>query len=55
VRDELKRAGFDASAIRRGPYLYRWDLPPGLRGAEEQLIAEGQIPATGGRFIAFKS
>jgi SAM-dependent methyltransferase len=55
VRDQLKRAGFDVSAIRRGPYLYRWDLPPGLRGAEEQLIGEGQIPATGGRFIAFKS
>jgi SAM-dependent methyltransferase len=55
VRAELQRAGFEATAIRPGPYLYRWDLPPGLRGAEEQLIAEGQIPATGGRFIAIKS
>jgi len=55
VRAELQRARFEATAIRRGPYLYRWDLPPGLRGAEEQLIAEGQIPATGGRFIALKS
>jgi SAM-dependent methyltransferase len=55
VRDQLKTAGFDATAVRRGPYLYRWDLPPGLRGAEEQLIAEGQIPATGARFIAVRS
>jgi SAM-dependent methyltransferase len=55
VRGRLKEAGFAATAVRRGPYLYRWDLPPGLRGAEEQLIAEGQIPATGGRFIALKS
>jgi hypothetical protein len=55
VRDQLKAAGFAASAVRRGPYLYRWDLPPGLRGAEEQLIAAQQLPATGGRFIAIKT
>jgi SAM-dependent methyltransferase len=55
VRNQLTAAGFDPSAVRRGPYLYRWDLPPGLRGAEEQLIAEDQIPATGGRFVAVRS
>ena len=35
----------------RGPYLYRWELPPGLRGSEEQLIAAGALPATGARFV----
>jgi SAM-dependent methyltransferase len=35
----------------RGPYLYRWELPPGLRGSEEQLIAAGSLPATGARFV----
>jgi SAM-dependent methyltransferase len=33
-----------------GPYLYRWSLPPGLRGAEEAAIAAGEIPAVGVRF-----
>jgi len=36
----------------RGPYLYRWKIDPALRGEEEELIAAGQIPATGARFIA---
>ncbi|MGH2804773.1 MAG: class I SAM-dependent methyltransferase [Thermoleophilaceae bacterium] len=31
----------------RGPYLHRWDLPPGLRGTEERLIAADRLPATG--------
>jgi len=35
----------------RGPYLYRWDLPPGLRDAEEELIAAGRLPATGARLV----
>ena len=35
----------------RGAYLYRWDLPPGLRDAEEQLIAQGRLPATGARLV----
>ncbi len=33
----------------RGPYLYRWELPPGLRDVEEQLIADGRLPAIGAR------
>jgi SAM-dependent methyltransferase len=33
-----------------GPYLYRWSLPPGLRGAEEAAIAAGELPAVGVRF-----
>jgi SAM-dependent methyltransferase len=36
----------------RGPYLYRWDVPPGLREAEEALIAAGTLPATGARFVS---
>lgn len=35
----------------RGPYLYRWELPPGLREPEEQLIAAGRLPATGARLL----
>jgi SAM-dependent methyltransferase len=36
----------------RGPYLYRWDLPPGLREAEVELIAAGALPATGARLVS---
>jgi SAM-dependent methyltransferase len=38
----------------RGPYLYRWEIDPALRGEEEELIAAGKIPATGARFIAIR-
>jgi SAM-dependent methyltransferase len=38
----------------RGPYLHRWDLPPGLRGAEEELIAAGELPATGARLVGVR-
>lgn len=34
----------------RGPYLYRWNLPPECRAAEEQLIAADQLPVLGARF-----
>jgi hypothetical protein len=34
-----------------GPYLHRWDLDPGLREAEELLIAAGRLPATGARLV----
>lgn len=33
------------------PYLHRWNLEPGLRDAEERLIASGELPATGARLI----
>jgi SAM-dependent methyltransferase len=38
----------------RGPYLYRWDVPPGLREDEERLIAGGGLPATGARLVAVR-
>jgi SAM-dependent methyltransferase len=38
----------------RGPYLYRWEIDPALRGEEEEQIAAGTIPATGARFIAIR-
>jgi SAM-dependent methyltransferase len=38
----------------RGAYMYRWDLDPGLRAAEERLIAGGRLPAIGARFVAVR-
>ena len=38
----------------RGPYLYRWNLPPGLREPEEQLIAAGELPAVGARIVGVR-
>jgi SAM-dependent methyltransferase len=37
-----------------GPYLYRWDLPPGLREPEEQLIAAGELSAVGARLVGVR-
>ncbi|MGH2948133.1 MAG: methyltransferase domain-containing protein [Solirubrobacteraceae bacterium] len=42
---------FDLREPVRGPYLHRWDVPPGLRAAEEHLIAVGRLRATGARLI----
>jgi SAM-dependent methyltransferase len=50
LRDAL--AGwFSLGETVRGSYLHRWHLPPGLRGAEEELIAAGELPATGARVV----
>jgi len=38
----------------RGPYLYRWELPPGLRELEEELIADGRLPAIGARMVGMR-
>ena len=38
-----------------GPYLYRWDLDESFRAAEENLIARGQLPAVGARFVAYRT
>lgn len=40
---------FDLEDPVRVPYLYRWDLQPGLRAQEEEWIAAGRLPATGVR------
>jgi SAM-dependent methyltransferase len=50
LRDVLSE-WFELEEPVRGPYLYRWDLPPGLRAAEEDEIAAGRLPATGARLI----
>jgi SAM-dependent methyltransferase len=46
------RQWFEVGPPVRGAYLYRWEIDPGLRGTEEELIAAGALPATGARFIA---
>ena len=35
-------------------YLFRWPLRPELRDEEERLIAAGEIPAIGSRFVAIR-
>jgi SAM-dependent methyltransferase len=50
IRTELS-PWFEVGEPVPGPYLYRWDLPDGLRGAEEEQIARGALPATGARLI----
>ena len=45
---------FELGEPVRGPYLHRWHLPPGLREAEERLIGEGRLPATGARLVGVR-
>jgi SAM-dependent methyltransferase len=54
IRAELARE-FVLGEVAYGAYLYRWELPPGLRAEEERLIASGHIPAVGARFVATRS
>jgi SAM-dependent methyltransferase len=51
ILDELG-AHFDFGTPVRGAYLYRWNLGERFRLPEEELIAEGRIPAVGARVIA---
>jgi SAM-dependent methyltransferase len=51
---DLLRSVEDRFVKRRlefGPYLYRWDLPPGVKAEETELIATGAIEATGLRYV----
>jgi SAM-dependent methyltransferase len=50
LREQLER-WFELEDTVRVPYLHRWDLPPGLLGEEERLIAAGELPATGARLV----
>jgi len=54
IRSVLVAAGFDVGEPIRGPYLYRWDLDPGLRPVEERLVGAGDLPATGARLVGVR-
>ena len=43
---------FDVGELVPGTYLYRWHLDESVRPAEEELVARGELPLTGVRFIA---
>jgi SAM-dependent methyltransferase len=45
------RPWFELSAPARGSYLHRWEMPRGMRAIEEQLIADGELPAIGARIV----
>jgi SAM-dependent methyltransferase len=53
LRDALA-PWFSLEPVVRGPYLYRWELPAGLRGEEERLIGAGALPATGARLVGMR-
>jgi ubiquinone/menaquinone biosynthesis C-methylase UbiE len=53
VREELA-AWFDLGEPVPGAYLYRWHIDPALRAEEEELIASGELPAVGTRFVAIR-
>jgi SAM-dependent methyltransferase len=53
LRDVLG-ARFALGEPVRGAYLHRWNLPPGLREPEEQLIAAGELPAIGARLVGVR-
>jgi SAM-dependent methyltransferase len=45
---------FELGDAERGPYLYRWNLPADMRATEEALIATGELPAIGARFVGIR-
>ncbi len=53
LRDALA-PWFELGEPVRGPYLYRWDMPAGMREPEEALIAAGDLPATGARLVGVR-
>ena len=53
VREELA-PWFDLGEPVPGAYLYRWPYLPERRDEEERLIAAGELPAVGCRFIAIR-
>ena len=53
IREELA-PWFDLGEPVPGAYLYRWPYLPERRDEEERLIAAGELPAVGSRFIAIR-
>lgn len=56
--DRLRRAlapWFDVGEPVRGTYLYRWKLDESMRPLEAELVASGELPATGVRIVASRS
>ena len=53
IREELA-PWFDLGEPVPGAYLYRWPVGPELRDEEERLIAAGEFPAVGVRFVAIR-
>jgi SAM-dependent methyltransferase len=53
IREELA-PWFDLGEPVPGAYLYRWHIDPNTRSEEEDLIAAGDLPAVGTRFIAIR-
>jgi SAM-dependent methyltransferase len=45
---------FELGPPTRGPYLYRWNLPPGVRATEEDDIAAGRLPEIGTRLVGMR-
>ncbi|HEY1507615.1 MAG TPA: class I SAM-dependent methyltransferase [Solirubrobacteraceae bacterium] len=45
---------FEVGQPVRGAYLHRWELRESLRDTELELIADGLLPATGGRLVAIR-
>jgi SAM-dependent methyltransferase len=53
IREELA-PWFDLGEPVPGAYFYRWPDRPELRDEEERLIAAGELPAVGVRFVAVR-
>jgi SAM-dependent methyltransferase len=50
IVEELGR-WFELEPVRRCTYLHRWNLSEDLLATEEELIAAGELPATGARIV----
>lgn len=48
------REGFELEPLVRRPYLHRWARAPEQRGAEEALIAAGELPVVGARVVGVR-
>ena len=53
IREELA-PWFDLGEPVPCAYLYRWPWKPELRDEEERLIAAGELPSVGSRFVAIR-